>query len=739
MAVEQVAIKEIDFLNNIIPTKFGIALESNSLVFVKRRSCIRNFFSWFIHLITFTLVPRNASLDKAALHVLNIISQELKRPSGFTKSQKREIKNAIKNLYTIIKNEGGKETHKIKQLLISIDKIKVLDAVKKIESSPIMKNDPPVKKGEPERQDPPEVVQKVENNISAPTIEEQKKEPVDKPKDIKLQNLLQDLIDKKATKDKINQEIANLLLSVEDSVDLSPEQGDIFCSGMNRLNPQWLEQNFKNLHPHLIRFITKTNLEYLYDKLVSRLWEVLMTGPIRRESLTAFVHGFTPFNQLLPQFQYMHSLALLKNNLTTQNIAILEKYLSEPDVQHFIESFFGSIALKIKFERHADFMSALNLADHLAPKNRKTLLEVLSHTEQIPFLVEVLRKSKVEDNIIKTILERPPENEDQFFVAFVQECLKHANELPEILQKMAEYVFKNEGIHRQEILYFNISSELLLPYLGDIPFSIKEALKKKIRPQKILDFVQDFIANQNPDQKRDNVLKEIAAFFETPYMGIYLEKNLKAFSALLPFLNGEKQKIILEHMLSEITFRNNRGIYEELIQEAEKLPLNFWTEASSALTQHEHLMSLPPKQCAAIINGQSKKNHYTDSLILHYFEKDVVDNQKVFIEHLDPEFFDLFKTRVIEPTIWQQFLKVFDETLDQEETQKLLILVAKNLFKNPDCYTFRNLSSLKAHHMKLLSLEDYRPEIALPLALLTQKYKEPEHQRIITDIVQKLR
>ena len=180
-----------------------LALESNGLIFVKKRSCIRNFFSWFIHLITFTLVPRNASLDKAALHVLNIISQELQRPSGFTTIQKREVKNALKNLYTIAKSEGGKETHKIKQLLLSIDKIKVLEAVKKIESSPLMKNDPPVKKAEPERQDPPEIVQEVENNVQVPLIEEQQKVSVDKPKDTQLQNLLQDLIDKKSAKKEI--------------------------------------------------------------------------------------------------------------------------------------------------------------------------------------------------------------------------------------------------------------------------------------------------------------------------------------------------------------------------------------------------------------------------------------------------------------------------------------------------------------------------------------------------------
>ena len=56
MEIEQVSIKEIDFLNNIIPTKCSVTLESNNLIFVKKRSCIRNFFSWFIHFITFTLV-----------------------------------------------------------------------------------------------------------------------------------------------------------------------------------------------------------------------------------------------------------------------------------------------------------------------------------------------------------------------------------------------------------------------------------------------------------------------------------------------------------------------------------------------------------------------------------------------------------------------------------------------------------------------------------------------------------
>ena len=94
-------------------------------------------------------------------------------------------------------------------------------------------------------------------------------------------------------------------------------------------------------------------------------------------------------------------------------------------------------------------------------------------------------------------------------------------------------------------------------------------------------------------------------------MNIYLKNNLKAFSALLPFFNETKQKIILEHMLSENMFTINIEEYEELIQEAEKLPLNLWTEVSSALNidNIENLNSLPPKQFAAIVNGQ-KRFHY---------------------------------------------------------------------------------------------------------------------------------
>ena len=251
--------------------------------------------------------PRNASLDEAALHILNIISQELQRPGGFTTNQKREVKNALKNLYTIAKSEGGKETHKIKQLLISIDKIKALDVVKKIESFPFIKKN-------------------VENNVQAPPIEKQQKELIDKPKDTQLQNLLQDLIDKKATKEKITQEIANLLLSIGDSVD-------------------------------------------------------------------------------------------------------------------------------------------------------------------------------------------------------------------------------------KEILADNMPSELLLPYLADMPLTIKEALKNKINSIKILNFVQDFIANQNYDQNRDNVLKEIAKFFEEPKMEVFRGNYVKAFSALLPYFRKDNQKIVLIRMLSRNTGR----------------------------------------------------------------------------------------------------------------------------------------------------------------------------------------
>ena len=109
-----------------------------------------------------------------------------------------------------------------------------------------------------------------------------------------------------------------------------------------------------------------------------------------------------------------------------------------------------------------------------------------------------------------------------------------------------------------------------------------------------------------------------------------------------------------------------------------------------------------------------RKDSITDlaDSILDYFENDEVDKQKTFIEHLDPENFKFMSDYVINPTIWQQFLKVLDEkTLEQEHPQKIFISATKYFFYKKKRYEFSNFFSLKPHHMKLMTLENYRPDI----------------------------
>lgn len=124
--------KDVEFLYTIQPEKSSLALDSNSMLTKeKKRSSAINFLSWFIHLITFTLVPRNRKLDQVTERILEE-AKGLESDSEITVDEKNLLQKAIRNLKEIIEFNGGSKTSKIHRLLNTIDDIKALEPIKNL-------------------------------------------------------------------------------------------------------------------------------------------------------------------------------------------------------------------------------------------------------------------------------------------------------------------------------------------------------------------------------------------------------------------------------------------------------------------------------------------------------------------------------------------------------------------------------------------------------------------------------
>lgn len=133
--------KDVDFLSSIHPEHSSLVLDSNStLRKEKKRSQAMNFLSWFIHLITFTLVPRNRKLDQVTERILEE-SKELESPLEITVDEKNLLQKAIRNLKEISQLNGGSKTSKIHRLLITIDNIKTLEPIKNLSQKEQEKSD----------------------------------------------------------------------------------------------------------------------------------------------------------------------------------------------------------------------------------------------------------------------------------------------------------------------------------------------------------------------------------------------------------------------------------------------------------------------------------------------------------------------------------------------------------------------------------------------------------------------
>lgn len=128
MPISQKLEKYIHVLNHVDTKEYSLSFKEKSLNTVKKPSCFVNFLRWFIHIITFTLVPLNANLDKVARRIL----KEINLQDKITNKEKRSFKTALINLRTILNENNAKKifTTRINKFLSAINKVTQLKEIK---------------------------------------------------------------------------------------------------------------------------------------------------------------------------------------------------------------------------------------------------------------------------------------------------------------------------------------------------------------------------------------------------------------------------------------------------------------------------------------------------------------------------------------------------------------------------------------------------------------------------------
>ena len=214
----------IALLNNLDEKKDYIVSNTKTKGWEKQaKTRFRNFLGWFIHLITFTFVPRIPGLDKLARNILDHMKNELEKSPTVSSIEKRSLKNAVRKLGKMIKANGGSEYQNVKKFKDTV-RLKSLDVVQNLGKelhtlhihSPIRikpKIETPSKKGSPRPATPKKAASTPIRAIVAVQPEPETPDP-------HLQKLLQDIVavneDENRKKGSIK-EIGNLLPEIEES------------------------------------------------------------------------------------------------------------------------------------------------------------------------------------------------------------------------------------------------------------------------------------------------------------------------------------------------------------------------------------------------------------------------------------------------------------------------------------------------------------------------------------------
>lgn len=134
---------DIKTLYHLNPYKQSLELNAQKELEPKpARSFLSNLYHWLVHLIKKR--PYNEKLDQISHRIIGEVQTELDKSRPFSTEEKRTLKKAIKRLKIVIQKNRGSHKTEVKDLLVSIRKIEVAQAVKQLANDG--KTDEPIHK-----------------------------------------------------------------------------------------------------------------------------------------------------------------------------------------------------------------------------------------------------------------------------------------------------------------------------------------------------------------------------------------------------------------------------------------------------------------------------------------------------------------------------------------------------------------------------------------------------------------
>ena len=714
---------EIQFLSELDATQFSVSREDDALSQVNKRSTLRNFFSWVIYLITFTMVPRNRELDEITREILKDFENAIQ---NVTEQEKALAEKAIQNLQMVIANNGGSEGIALEELLETIAKIQALPAVQQLspKNSPKKQHETVLEQETSEKEQASEQQIAPNEDPARPldTLPEAKEDPT------QLQRLLQDLLQRKALKLEIREAVERLLPEISITGPLSVKEWRCLANALAGIEATALQ---KMLSPTLVTSLVSNNLlggnlwctyaillrmdKAEFDQEQIRAFvrgvEIALANPslvqtdMDRESLSHFVDTLRwPF---LEPTLFSNSL---KTHLTDDELISFFKHIAELVANQLTDD---------SEEKTSLLICALILAAAIELDCTRILLEVLPTDSNIDRCVAIVTYAGEKEIAIEWVLtHNPPKTgdpQDTFFKQLIDQL--NASDC----SKIAEYVLTHESQQRKQILAAKLSPSGITQHMEHIPSDILENLDDQT-------FVDVAVELQSKYKADNGKLKAFAAALTKGKLDLFVGWRLQDLvPSLLPLCAHATQVEFVSKVLDDDSFVDHECLKKATLQPA------VWEEASrtnpSRTFDSGYERHYPTDVVAQIVNGQIGNPEFLRKFFMLLFvyplkqDDATLKKQKEYLTHLKPAVFEYYNDpEDIGVRTWYRFFRVLREMPDKNLAKQHLIAATTNLFNAP---SFRSahrerLYTLKNEQLALLPIDQFKkPHIRLLLACLT--------------------
>lgn len=739
MSISPKVSQTIQFLNSLDPTKESVTWKDNELAKVEKRSAFHNFFSWFIYLITFTLVPRNRELDQITQEILKDLADDI---GNATVQEKDLAEKAVRILNEVSANNGGSRGKELDQLLATMDKIQGLPEVQKLAKSPKKEKKEPL---EPEAKESPKkpVHKDLKNDKSKDAPETAKTEQSNDIAKVQkldsdnttLQRMLQDIIrvvgEKKKKGEEVNteeelREFWKQLPSQDATVALSEDELKLLKEIFEN-NP---ENASKTLSPKLLTCLVKNCLEISDLEILAGCVSQLT---LDKKLALALVKGFEKDQKPVKEDvdskkKEVAGLKVLYRSIVTK-IPDFKDDLTADELRGFILCLIENVGKSHAREASGSFYYILDFFDSIpALKKDRMILKALCQVKENEFLVElyalvdVAEIGFVTEEILKIIPSQQNDPDEVNFAEFISKVMDSFSygSKEDAYRNFLEHVFKNVSTKRQEIVCSKLSPYWIAHCFEVIPAPIFSTLDSST-----IRSVAGEVWQQHVDAPNDKRLQAFAKAVTADHLVELVDSGslTDVCMALLPLMDSQTQIQFVNKVFDAVS-----DALHEFIEKTQLAP-DVYAQASKLNAKRDFRMVhndySSPEIWAAIVNGQIGNDEFLreffDGVFPIYDERN--ESRVACFAYLEPEAFVFAEPQKIYCSQWYAFFKALREMKDQQQAKTLLISAAVNLFnklklKNscPELYT------LTREQMLLLPIDQFNaPEIRLLLAVLSDR------------------